>query len=72
VAACFPLPSSSERSLLASASEIGKLHWLGQEQLEAESRSMQPPQQQGDAASVGSHEATEAEDDIPVTGYLHT
>jgi hypothetical protein len=67
VTACFPIPMGVEKSLLASSSEISKLKWLGQEQLEAESISLRPPQQQGDAASVGSYESTDLEDGTHIT-----
>ena len=61
MAACFPLPANPESSLLASEAEIAKLHWLCQEHLEAEITSVQAPDQQGDADSVGSYEASELE-----------
>ena len=61
VAACFPLPANPDTSLLASESEIAKLHWLGQEHLEAEVTSLWASDEQGDADSVGSYEASELE-----------
>lgn len=61
MAACFPLPAKCKLSLLASSSEVGKLHWLGQEHLEAESSSLRSPADEGDAASVGSYESGESD-----------
>ena len=61
MAACFPLPANPETSLLASEAEIAKLHWLGQEHLEAEVTSLRAPDEQGDADSMGSYEASELE-----------
>ena len=61
MAACFPLPADPETSLLASDSEIAKLHWLGQEHLEAEVSSQRASDEQGDADSVGSYDASELE-----------